>query len=481
MQRACSACGAPVKPDARFCGQCGVALDPRPALSDRLVSQTPSDLTERRLVTVLFADLVGFTARSEQQDPEVVATFLNEYFDRSRDVIARFGGVVEKFAGDAVMAVWGAHVATEDDAERAVRAGLELQGAVAKLATEVGDPGIMLRVGIHTGEAAVRSGSGESTAMVVGDLVNSAARLQSVADPGTVLVGESTHRAALHAIAFEAVGTPELKGKREPIRTWQALRVIAERRGRGRVEGLDPPFVGRQSELQLLKDLLVGVGRDRRARMVSIVGEVGIGKSRLVWELQKYADGLAEPISWNHGRSPAYGTEGVASWALSDMLRGHIGVAENDDDATVTAALDAALDVSVEDDTERTRLRKWLGALLCCGPTPDGDRSEFDAAIRSYFAAIANQQTTVLVFEDLQWADGGLLDLVEQLADWMPDAPVLVITLTRPELFERRPNWSSGRRGVVSLRLGPLADDEMGQLLEGMMGELEPRLRTGHR
>jgi tetratricopeptide (TPR) repeat protein len=293
-----------------------------------------------------------------------------------------------------------------------------------------------------------------------------------------VLVGESTHRAALHAIAFEAAGTPELKGKREPIRTWRALRVIAERRGLGRVEGLDPPFVGRQSELQLLKDLLAGVGRDRRARMVSIVGEVGIGKSRLVWELQKYADGLAEPISWNQGRSPAFGTEGIASWALSDMLRGHIGVVEGDEDDTVAAALSASLDQIVEDDAERARLRQWLGALLCCGPAPDGDRSEFDAAIRSYFAAMAGQRTAVLAFEDLQWADAGLVDLVEQLTDWMPSSPVLVLALTRPELLERRPGWSSGRRGVVTVRLGPLAEAEMGQLLEEMMGTLEPGLRA---
>ena len=475
MHRKCAACGAPVSPSARFCSQCGEALDPG---TENSLDSIPSDLTERRLVTVLFADLVGFTARSEQQDPEEVASFLNEYFDRSREVIDCYGGVVEKFAGDAVMAVWGAHVATEDDAERAVRAGLELQDAVAKLAAEVGDPGIMLRVGIHTGEAAVRSVGTESAAMVVGDLVNSAARLQSVADPGTVLVGESTHRAALHAIAFEAAGTPDLKGKQETISTWRALRVIAERRGRGRIEGLDPPFVGRQSELQLLKDLLVGVSRDRRARMVSIVGEVGIGKSRLAWELQKYADGVAEPISWNQGRSPAYGTEGVASWALSDMLRGHIGVAEGDDDDTVVAALGASLNRIVEDGAEKARVQRWLGALLCCGPSPDGDRSEFDAAIRSYFAGMASKETTVLVFEDLQWADGGLVDLVEQLTDWMPSSPVLVLALTRPELLERRPGWSSGRRGVVTLRLGPLAEDEMGQLLEGMLGPLEPGLRA---
>ena len=440
--------------------------------------EAPSPLTERRLVTVLFADLVGFTSRSEQQDPEDVATFLRSYFERTHDVIDRFGGIVEKFAGDAVMAVWGAQVAQEDDAERAVRAGLEIKEAVAKLAAEVGDTAIAVRIGIHTGEAAVTVGGNVSTGMIVGDIVNSASRLQNAAEPDTVLVGQSTYRAASDAIAFEVAGDRRLKGKRKSIPTWRALRVIAERRGRGRVEGLDPPFVGRRAELQLLKDLLAGVSRDRRARMVSIIGEIGIGKSRLAWELQKYADGLAAPPLWNQGRSPAYGTEGVSSWALSDMLRRRIGVTEDADDVTVTAALAASLDEFVGDTAERTQLRRWLGPLLCCGPTPDGDRSEFDAAIRRYFGFVAAHGTTVLVFEDLQWADAGLLDFVEELASWMPDSPVLVLALARPELLERRPDWSAGRHGVVSLRLGPLSEVEMSQLVEGMLGQLDPRLRA---
>jgi class 3 adenylate cyclase/tetratricopeptide (TPR) repeat protein len=478
MRRECPVCDTPATPEARFCASCGAAFGLSQGLTEASESGRPPEVTERRLVTALFADLVEFTSRSEQRDPEEVASFLGDYFESARDVIDRFGGVVEKFAGDAVMAVWGADVAHEDDAERAVRAGLELQQAVAGLAVDVGDPDLGLRVGILTGEAAVRLGADASTGMIAGDLMNSASRLQNVADPGTVLVGEATHRAAHRAIAFEEAGTPSLKGKQQPIATWRALRVIAERGGRGRVEGLDPPFVGRRAELRLLKDLLAVAAGDRRARMVSIVGEVGIGKSRLVWELQKYADGLAVPVSWNQGRSLAYGTEGVASWALSDMLRGRIGVTEGDEDALVAAALDASLDEVVGDPAERARLRQWLGPLLCCGPAPDGDRSEFDAAIRSYFGSMAAYGTTVLVFEDLQWADAGLLDLVEDLAAWMPDAPVLVLALTRPELLERRPGWASGRSGVVSLRLGPLADDEMGQLLDEMMGKLEPRLRT---
>jgi class 3 adenylate cyclase/tetratricopeptide (TPR) repeat protein len=476
VRAGCPVCGAPVQPNAKFCGLCGAALEPESS-TDRPEPLPAFDMTERRMVTVLFADLVGFTERSEQQDPEEVAQFLEQYFERSRRVVERFGGVVEKFAGDAVMAVWGAPAATEDDAERAVRAGLELQATVADLAAESGDPSITLRVGINTGEAAVRPGGSESMAMVVGDLVNSAARLQSVADPGTVLVGDSTQRAALRAITFEEAGTRQLKGKRRPIAAWRAERVIAGRRGVGRVEVLDPPFVGRRSELQLLKDMLGAVVDDHRARMVTITGEVGIGKSRLVWELEKYADGLVEPVYWNQGRSPSYGTEGVALWAVSDMLRSRIGVAETFDEATVTAALDDSLEQFFGAADDAKRLREWLLALLCCGPTPDADRGEFDAAIRSYLAGMANHGTSVLVFEDMQWADGGSLDLVEQLPAWIPDSPVLVLALTRPELFERRPRWSLGRPGVTSLRLAPLPDEEMGRLLDGMLGETEPHVR----
>lgn len=481
MARECSACGAPATPDAHFCGQCGTAFDgvPEPAEPPEQPPEEEAAVTERRLVTVLFADLVGFTARSEHQDPEDSAAFLREYYDRARDTIERFGGIVEKFAGDAVMAVWGAHRANEDDAERAVRAGLELQDVVAKRGVEAGDWDVNLRVGINTGEAAVRPGGNQSTGMVVGDLVNSASRLQSVADPGSVLVSDATHRAAHHAIAFESAGVRALRGKEEQVATWRALRVVAERRGVGRVEGLDPPFVGRQAELHLLKDLFTDVARDGRARMVSIIGEVGIGKSRLAWELQKYADGLAEPVSWNLGRSMAYGAEGVASRALSDMIRRRIGVSEDEGHAVVVAALDASLDDVLDDAAERSRLRPWFMALLGCGPSPDGDRSEFDAAVRAYFAHLSEDATTVLVFDDLQWADAGLLDFVEQLSDWMPDAPVLVLAITRPELLERRPGWLVGRRGVVSVRLGPMTEEEMGRLVEGMMGELDPVVRSG--
>ena len=284
----------------------------------------PAREAERRLVTVLFADLVGFTPFAEERDAEDVRETLSRYFQIASDVIGRYGGTVEKFIGDAVMAVWGAPVAREDDPERAVRAGLELVDAVQTLGT-----GIQARAGVLTGEAAVTLGA-TNQGMVAGDIVNTASRLQSVAPPGTVLVGEATQRAASQAIAYEPVGEQTLKGKATPVPAWRAVRVVAETGGRNRAETLEAPFVGRDIELRLLKDLFHATGRERRARLVSVTGVGGIGKSRLAWEFLKYIDGLLENVWWHHGRSPAYG-EGITFWALGEMVRGRAGLVETDD------------------------------------------------------------------------------------------------------------------------------------------------------
>ncbi len=284
-------------------------------------------VAERRVVTILFADLVGFTTLSEGRDSEAVRELLTRYFDVARDVIERYGGTVEKFIGDAVMAVWGAPVAHEDDAERGVRAGLELVDAIRTI-----DPGLQARAGVLTGEAAVTLGA-TNQGMVAGDLVNTASRLQSAAAPGTVLVGEATQRAASGAISFELAGEHNLKGKDAPVAAWVALRVVAQRRGLGRGDRLEAPFVGRDAELRLLKDLFHATSRERRVRLVSITGVAGIGKSRLAWEFLKYVDGVVEPVLWHNGRSPSYG-EGVTFWALGEMVRARAGLAETDDDET---------------------------------------------------------------------------------------------------------------------------------------------------
>ncbi|HEY5651654.1 MAG TPA: adenylate/guanylate cyclase domain-containing protein, partial [Acidimicrobiia bacterium] len=280
------------------------------------------------MVSVLFIDLVGFTAFSEGRDPEEVRGLITEYFDVARDVIERFGGTVDKFIGDAVMAWWGATTSQEDDAERAVRSALEVVDAVASLGERLGVAGLAARSGVMTGEVAVGPGGNEK-GLLLGDLVNSTSRLQSLAEPGMVFIGDVTAGLVNRAIDLEAAGTHHVKGKEEPIVAWRATRVLSERGGRGRVDMLEPPFVGRVSELRLLKDTLAATGRDRRARLVSLVGQAGIGKSRLIREFSNYVDGLVDDIYWHEGRSPSYG-DGLALWALGEMIRGRAGIQETD-------------------------------------------------------------------------------------------------------------------------------------------------------
>ena len=304
----CATCGAENPPEKRFCGDCGsplsAALDPAPARATR-----EAPVAERRLVTVLFADLVGFTPLSESRDAEEVRELQSRYFDAVRRLIELYGGTVEKFIGDAVMAVWGTPVATEDDAERAVRSGLDLIAAVAALGDDAGVPELRARVGVLTGEAAVTIGAtGEG--MVAGDLVNTAARIQAAAQPGTLLVGDATRRTTEQTIAFEDAGEHELKGKSEPVQLWRALRIVAGARGQLKSTGLEAPFVGRERELRLVKELYHACAEDRKAHLISVTGIAGIGKSRLAWEFYKYFDGIVETIWWHRGRCLAYG-EGV--------------------------------------------------------------------------------------------------------------------------------------------------------------------------
>ncbi len=300
---------------------------------------------ERRLVSVLFADLVGFTPFAAERDAEEVRETLTRYFELASGVIGQYGGTVEKFIGDAVMAVWGAPTAHEDDAERAVRAALELVDAVRSLG-----PTIQARAGVLTGEAAVTIGA-TNQGMVAGDIVNTAARLQSAAAPGVVLVGETTQRAASGSIVFEAAGDQSLKGKAAPVPAWRAVRVVAERGGRNRSDTLEAPFVGRDEELRLLKDLFQATSREGRPRLVSVIGPAGIGKTRLAWEFLKYVDGLVERVWWHAGRSPAYG-DGITFWALGEMIRGRAGLVETDDEATTRARIAASVREHVPDPDE---------------------------------------------------------------------------------------------------------------------------------
>jgi class 3 adenylate cyclase/tetratricopeptide (TPR) repeat protein len=429
------------------------------------------------MVSVLFADLVGFTTISESRDPETVRELLGRYFDTATEIIGTYGGTVEKFIGDAVMAVWGAPTAHEDDAERAVRSALDLVESVRRMGEEVGAE-LRLRAGVLTGEAAVTLGA-TNQGMVAGDLVNSASRLQSVAPPGTVLVGERTFQAASGAIAFEPAGEQALRGKTAPLLSYRALRVVARRGGAGRSEQLEAPFVGRAREIRLLKEFHVATAAERRPRLVSIIGQAGIGKSRLVWEFQKYLDGLTEVLYWHQGRSPAYG-EGISFWALAEMVRSRAGITESEDAASARARLAATLTEWVTDQDERRWLEPRLLQLLGL-ETSEAERPEREslfAAWRIFFERIAERGVVVMVFEDLQWADSGVLDFIDHLVDWSRDRPIYLITLARPELLDRRTDWGLGRRSFTSLGLEPLDDASMRELLAGLVPGL-PEAVTG--
>src|SRR5579863_7980938 len=324
----CASCGAALTGGEKFCGECGAPSSLTAAPGSAPSPPRPASAAERRLVSVLFADLVGFTTLSQSRDSEEVRELLARYFDTCRRLIELYGGTVEKFIGDAVMAVWGTPTATEDDAERAVRAALDLVAAVSALGDEVAAPELRARAGVLTGEAAVNLAAvGEG--MVAGDLVNTAARVQSAAAPGTVLVGDATRRATAAAIAYEPAGEHELKGKAEPLSLFRALRVTAVRGGARTSSELEPPFVGRARELRLVKEHFHGSAEERKAHLVSVVGVAGIGKSPIGRGLQKYLDGPVDEVLWHRGRCLAYG-DGVAYWALAEMIRMRSLIAEED-------------------------------------------------------------------------------------------------------------------------------------------------------
>ncbi|MFL5678160.1 MAG: AAA family ATPase [Chloroflexota bacterium] len=465
----CPNCGAANPAGARFCGKCGTGLGAAVAPASAAApvdADARTGATERRVVTVLFADLVGFTSLSADRDPETMRELQDRYFERTRVIVDRYGGVIEKFIGDAVMAMWGAPIAHEDDAERAVRAGLDLVDMVPALGREAGVD-LDVRVAVLSGEAAVSVGA-EGQGMVTGDLVNTASRLQSAAPPGGVLVGETTRIAAEAAIEFERAGDQELKGKATPVPAWLATRVVGERGGARRPDALEPPFVGRNDELRFLKEQFHAVGRERRARLVSLVGQAGIGKSRLAWELEKYLDGVVEQVWWHRGRSPSYG-EGVTFWALGEMIRRRAGLVEGADEDATRTAVARMLREHVADETERGWIEPRMLVLLGIGESPAGGRTELFAAWRTFFERLAETGTVAFVVEDLQWSDDGLLDFLEHLLDWGRSSPIFVLTLARPELLERRPGWGTDRRGAISMRLDPLTDSAMREMLDGMI------------
>jgi class 3 adenylate cyclase/tetratricopeptide (TPR) repeat protein len=474
----CRQCGAGAEPGQRFCADCGAPLAttlaapaPKPGGSDPV-------LTERRVCSVLFCDLVGFTPLSESRDPEEVRELLTKYFDTARTVIERYGGVIEKFIGDAVMAVWGAPTATESDAERAVRAALDLTEAVAGLGRSVGAPDLAARAGVVTGEVAVTLGA-IGQGIVAGDAVNTAARVQTAASAGQVLVDKTTWRLVREGVACAAAGEFELKGKAEPVTLWRAQRVISAVGGGQRIDGLEAPLVGREAEVRLIKELFHACADRRSARLVSLVGPPGVGKSRLGWEFFKYIDGLATTVWWHRGRCLSYG-DGVAFFALAEMVRQRLGIAEDDSTETATSKLTAGLDSFVADADVRSYIRPRLAQLL--GVESDAavslPREELLPGWRSFFEQLALESPVVLVIEDLHYADAGLLDFVEHLLDWAREVPIFVLTLARPEIEERRPGWGAGRRNATSLALETLDQESMHAMIDGLVSGMPDDARA---
>ena len=423
------------------------------------------------MVSVLFADLVGFTSLSEHRDPEEVRELLSEYFERCRMLIERYGGTVEKFIGDAVMAVWGTPVAREDDAERAVRAALSLTQAVTLLGEKVGMPELRVRAGVLTGSAAVEVGA-EGEGMVLGDTVNTASRLQSIAAPGTVLVDDVTRRASEAAIAYEDAGEHQVKGREQPVHTWTALRVVAGAGGARRSVGLEAPFVGRERELQAVIEAFEATAEYARAQLVTIVGEAGSGKSRLLWEYYKYMDGVERIVSWHQGRCLSYG-DGVAYWALAEMVRARAGIAEEEGADSARAKLSETVARYVSDERERRQVEPRLAHLLGLEQRTAADRADLFSGWRLFFERMSEQAPVVLVFEDLQWADSGLLEFIDYLLDWSAERPLFVLALGRSELLDSRPAWTER-----AIALGALPDAAMHDLLEGLVPGLPEELGT---
>jgi len=479
---ACANCGNALSGGDKFCAECGtpvgdtapIAAASRPAAPVAV----PDRSEERRIISVMFIDLVGFTPMTKARDSEEVRGLLTRYFDRARETVDRYGGTIDKFIGDAVMAVWGADTAHEDDAERAVRAAMELVDSVEELGKKEGIPELLARAGVLSGEAAVGGDGNEATGLIIGEIVNTASRLQSAADPGTVLVGKSIVDGAAAAIEFEPAGAVDLKGIEEPVEAWRPVRVVGGRLGNRRADGLVPPFVGRSDELRLLRDSLNATRREGRARLVSIIGQGGIGKSRLADEFWNYADGLSETTFWHHGRSPAYG-EGLSFWALGEMVRQRSGIAESDDDHKTRTKLRTMLADHIEDGGDREWIEPRLEALLGLTEAPTGDRAELFAAWRMLFIRIAERDTAVMVFEDLHWADDGLLDFIDEMTAAAVDHPILIVTLGRPELLDRRPGWGSGKSNTVSLHLAPLAPVTMTELVRGVVTDAPDELVDG--
>jgi class 3 adenylate cyclase/tetratricopeptide (TPR) repeat protein len=441
---------------ARFCLACGAALGQAAGAAGE----------ERKTVTVLFCDLVGFTAASDRADPEDVRARIRPYHARLRREVEGFGGTVEKFIGDAVMAVFGAPVAHEDDPERAVRAGLRILEAIADL--NEADPGLGLavRVGVETGEAVIALGAAPELGegLATGDVVNTASRLQGVAPVGGVLAGPGTYAATRDVFEYQALDSVTLKGKAEPVGVFQAVAPRA-RLGTDVTRSLATPMVGRQIDLGMLTGAFQKAVQESTVQLVVVAGEPGVGKSRLVAELLSFMDAGPELVRWRQGRCLPYG-EGITFWALGEIVKAEAGILETDAPEVASAKIDAMIPGdAAEGPWLRARLRPLAGLAA-----PEASREENFAAWQAFIELLAEDSPTVLVVEDLHWADAALLEFLEQLTDHIEGVPLLLVATTRPELSDRAPGWAASARNLARVNLTPLGPAETAQLISNLLG-----------
>ena len=502
LASACPSCGTENPPGAKFCIECGTALaaarsraSPAPT-SPAASRQRPPE--ERRQATVLFADLSGYTAVAERMDPETTKSLVDRALRRLGQEVERYGGSVDKYIGDNVMAVFGAPVAHEDDPERAVRAGLAMQAAMGEINEGLasnpnfGDANFLLRVGINSGEVlAGRVGDGYT---VIGDAVNVAARLQAAARPGTVTVGEATHRLTRGAIEYAELEPLELKGKSKPVPAWEAGAVLVSTGLRSARAA--SPLIGREDEFALLLSLYERVVREGQSHLVTVLGQAGVGKTRLMSELTEALAEQPERPAVRIGRCPAYGS-GISYWALGEILRGQFEILDTDEPDVAFGKLHRGLEQLLADsnsDEPPERLAVLIARSLGIEPpediesasgvdheNPEQMRDRIFSAIRVLAEAVSDRRPFVLVVEDIHWADEGMLDLIEHLARWVR-GPMLLICLARDELLDRRAGWGGGRRNATTISLEPLSTEQARELVGALVpaGGNGDELDIGH-
>jgi len=447
---------------ARFCLACGSAL----------AADTPGPREERRIVTVIFVDLVEFTSRAERLDPEDVRGILAPYHDRVRAEIESFGGVVEKFIGDAVVGVFGAPTAFGDDPERAVRAALAVREAIAEWNGHERSLQLRVRMAVNTGEALVTLGARpeRGEAMVAGDVINTASRLQSAAPTDGVVVGEETYRCTLDAIRYEPMEPVTAKGKSEPVRAWLAVEATrpAAERGQG-----GAPLIGRSKELQLLSGVWARVLEGNTPHLATVFGPAGVGKTRLGTEFtQRVIDMGGRAVRGRclpYRESSAYGAFAVQVKQLAHIFESDAAEVAREKLRTTVQTLGAV---------DADAVSQNLAILLGLSDESVDDRETLFFSIRCFIEAVARDRPTMLVFEDIHWADSSLFDLIELLAGRLRELPILLLTLSRPELLDQRPGWGGGLPAYTALQLNPLTDAESREMATGLMMRMDADERS---